>query len=362
MPYGRRVILESGMTSDQVLYLVFGLTVFVLLMVGAWLLLRWLSKKGLGGGRSKHMKVLDRLVISRDSYILLLQIAGRIFAVSVGKDSSSLICEIPHGELGFDEQERQDKTTETPAVKAAENPGFWKRFSHNMRLNMGLLPKGTQPMAPPSKSEPTPKESAEAFKEVLERIQQAQQTNSNPSGSPESGRAVSGQNHANDSGRPEAGQRNSAARSGRGKDPDEPQAAPDKDKVADYNAIIENMKNLGLVDKPQSAPRRREPDVAERYSPHADREAKEPVSVKNIKLSGVAPATAAAYSAYSRNAGYDKDVAKAEAAADDAGITYEASPVSVTGGEPDKYDMMFDLIARRQARYAGRKDRGKESP
>ncbi len=299
-----------------------GVALFIALMLLMWFGLRWLSRKGFGGGRSRHMEVLDRLVISRDSCILLVKIAGRVFAVAVGRDSSGLLCELSESELGASGGGRPGGASPGSGSPRA-GAGFWKRFSHNMRLNMGLLPKGTGPMTP-EVDEPSANETAGAFKDVLERIQQAQAEQQNPSHPPESGRKASGLYYV---GTPE-------------------QDAQAYGKVADYNAAIESMRNLGLVDK-EAAPRRATASV----SAQARREppvAAPPITAQTKPAEEELKSKAAVAAAYAQ-AAKAPDAPREKA---DAG----------GGQETDKYDMMFDLISRRQAKYSAKKDRGKEAP
>lgn len=332
MSYPTRVLLGSGLAGEQVMTVAVGIAVFVLLMLLMWFVMRWLSRKGFGGGRSKHMEVLDRLVISRDSCILLLRVADRVFAVSAGKDSSSLICELSASELGLN-----DGVPPGGASAGSERPkagaGFWKRFSHNMKLNMGLLPKGTKPMTPGG-GEPDPRETAGAFKDVLEKIQQAQAETRSPSHPPETGREESGQSYV------QAGEQTDQV----------------QDRVTDYDAIIENMRNLGLVDKDRMEGRRaRTPSTSAREKPVSRPEPDAEQAVKPAAGQVLMQTSSEAFKAYERAAGQKPELEK-------EGPSAPVPVAPIPAAEPDKYDMMFDLIAKRQAKYAGKKDRGKEAP
>jgi flagellar biogenesis protein FliO len=160
----------------QVLSLIIGILAFALISVLCYLGLRWISRRGFSGMGSKHMKVIDRLAVGRDSYLLMLQVSGRILLVSVGKEGSSLLCELRAEDLGVLRPEE--------GAKEKGAAGFGKRMAHNLKLNMGLLPKGTKPLGPPDKTgEPTPGETAERFQMILERIQNQQEKaaeNENP--------------------------------------------------------------------------------------------------------------------------------------------------------------------------------------
>lgn len=322
MPDPTLVFLSGVLDAGQVGYLVLMLVVFVLLMAAAWFVLRWLAGRGMGGGRSKHMKVLDRLVLTRDSSILILQVSGRVFVVAAGKDSSDVLCELDPSDFPPENSPRRAGAPD--GEEPSTQPGFWKRFFHNLRLNMGLLPKGTQPMTPGGASRPPSDPQPDTFQDILRRVQHAQAAQNHPSHSPESGRAASGNLHVE--GRAEG------AAAGRKEEPvytrhTRPVYDGEAPKVkADYNEIIDNMRQLGLVDKDRPPPPREQ-----------------------------APAAAAA--------------PQAEPYRAEPPVQPEAEPPQAPDEAPgpaadgqDKYDMMFDLIAKRQARYAGKKDRGKDGP
>jgi flagellar biogenesis protein FliO len=75
------------------------------------------------------MKIIDRMMVSRDTSILLVQIGTRLLAVGSGKGMLSLICELsPSDFLGFAEK--------TAVGSSSESGGFWKRFARNMKANV----------------------------------------------------------------------------------------------------------------------------------------------------------------------------------------------------------------------------------
>jgi flagellar biogenesis protein FliO len=86
----------------------------------------WLSRR-VSGSRmltGRRMKVIDRMMISRDSSILLVQIGSRLFAVASGKGVPSFISELSPSDF----PEPEDKVISKP-------DGFLGRFVRNMKAN-----------------------------------------------------------------------------------------------------------------------------------------------------------------------------------------------------------------------------------
>lgn len=189
------------------------------LIAGMLLVLRLVSRGGMGR-QSRYMRVLDRFPISRDCHILLLGVGARVVAVCVGREGGSLLCELDPAEL--------DLKADGPAAPSARGPAperstFGERFWHNLRLNMRLLPKGTQPMVPPPKTRParTGNEDTEAFAAILDAVQRQQ-----------------GQSAAAG----DAAQAPQSLRTG-------------GNAAADYRAAVENMRRLAQTDRAAPAAR-----------------------------------------------------------------------------------------------------------
>jgi len=119
-------------------------------------------------GRARNMRVIERLMISRDAAVLLVQVGQRILAISSAKDGVRLLCELSPRDLPDISEERRPGPPD-------ENSTFWQRFSHNMRINLRLLPKDTPYARPPGGDDahiaPPPAPSPSPFAMALLRAQ-----------------------------------------------------------------------------------------------------------------------------------------------------------------------------------------------
>jgi flagellar protein FliO/FliZ len=121
---------------------IFGFLAAVALLVLSFFVLRWLSTRTMGG--SHHMRVIERLIISRDNALLIVQVGQRILAVSSAKDGVRLLCELSPRDI-------PDLSESKAPESLDEGSSLGKRFIHNMRVHMRLLPKGTPFARPPVK-------------------------------------------------------------------------------------------------------------------------------------------------------------------------------------------------------------------
>lgn len=85
--------------------------VLVLILVAAYFTTRFLSVKGGNLMRGRHMQVKDRLVLSKDKQILLVEISGRFYIVGVSAQQMQL--------LGVVEGELTPLAQQAPAVPSA---------------------------------------------------------------------------------------------------------------------------------------------------------------------------------------------------------------------------------------------------
>ena len=182
------------------------LVLFAVIMAGTFLLLRFFSGRGLGR-QGRFLTVLDRFPISKDCQILVIRIGERVLAVCVGREGGSLLCELDPADLKA--AGHSESPVRAAEGRAPERSGFWGRFWHNIRLNAGLMPKGTKPMGPPPKAGDA---DTQAFADILAALQQQGES------------AVSG--------RPDAGAGE-----------------------ADYRAAVENMRQLAQTDRTAPAAR-----------------------------------------------------------------------------------------------------------
>ena len=119
------------------------------------------------------MRVLERIYISRDAGIMLVQIGRRYIAVSSSKDGLRFLCELSPADLNGADNETAPADTAprvtSPSDNYPDNSSLGKRFIHNMKINAGLLPKDTPPARPPVKN--TPQSGPSSFALELLRAQ-----------------------------------------------------------------------------------------------------------------------------------------------------------------------------------------------
>ncbi|MDR1158647.1 MAG: flagellar biosynthetic protein FliO [Oscillospiraceae bacterium] len=226
-----------------------GLLGFAALLALLYFGLKFLTRRGRAAARGNGLRVLDRMAVSRENMILVIQVAGRILTVGVTKDGMSALCELTREEWEASRAPASasvrsaecgvlsGETSRAPAsasgaFPASEAPGvrgFWRRFAHNLGVYAGVLPKGTPAARPPSAS---PSETG-GFDAWLRRAASAQAAETPPADA-------------------------SAARADSAEAPpivhmtptvSATPAAAEAHRV-DYNVAIERMKQFGRMERP----------------------------------------------------------------------------------------------------------------
>lgn len=128
---------------------IWGFVAFVALLLLSYFVLRWLSNRTLGGAR--HLRVIERMNVSRDVSLMIVEIGQKVLAVSATKEGLRLLCELSPRDVAALNEERAVPSSDG----SDENSTFLKRFWHNMRIQLRLLPKDT-PLARPAAQEETP--------------------------------------------------------------------------------------------------------------------------------------------------------------------------------------------------------------
>ncbi|MDR1669703.1 MAG: flagellar biosynthetic protein FliO [Oscillospiraceae bacterium] len=109
------------MPPGSIVGLVLGLLVFVLILGGFVYLSKRISKGTVFSG--KRIRVIERLMVSRDASVLLLQIGLRLFVVGAGRDGVNLLSELSASDFA-------------EAQKSESPRGFMSRFKSNLRANV----------------------------------------------------------------------------------------------------------------------------------------------------------------------------------------------------------------------------------
>lgn len=66
----------------------------VLVILLAWWLLRWLTKRVPMQTGSKHIKILDRVPVSQDKCLLLVRVADKTMLVAMTSHTAEKLCDV----------------------------------------------------------------------------------------------------------------------------------------------------------------------------------------------------------------------------------------------------------------------------
>lgn len=111
------------------------LVALILVLLAAWMLLRWMNNRvpGMGGGGAARLvKVLDRVAVGRNSSILLLRVQDKVLLVAMTEHGAEKLCE-------FDDPDG----TIAPDTPAGDVPGFAAVLKDTARKLVGKEPEKT---------------------------------------------------------------------------------------------------------------------------------------------------------------------------------------------------------------------------
>lgn len=108
---------------DNIGSTLFYVVVMVAVLVGAYVLTRWFSKKSRNIMRSRHILVLDRMALAKDKSLYLTEVGGKCLLLGITNQSITTLGEIDKEALG-----------EPEALSDAGEAGFFSKavsfFSH----------------------------------------------------------------------------------------------------------------------------------------------------------------------------------------------------------------------------------------
>lgn len=83
----------------EIIVVVQGVITFSVIVFGIWWLTKKLSHVIPGGNGSGYMKVMDRMAVSQDKYLMLINVGGRCFLMSVEPSGTKLLKELNTSQL-----------------------------------------------------------------------------------------------------------------------------------------------------------------------------------------------------------------------------------------------------------------------
>lgn len=75
----------------SVFFSVFLTLAFVLFL--AWFLLRWIGQRAPMQNNSKHIKIIDRVIIDREKYLLLISVGDKTMLIAMSSGAIENVCE-----------------------------------------------------------------------------------------------------------------------------------------------------------------------------------------------------------------------------------------------------------------------------
>lgn len=92
----------------SVVFSVFLTLAFVLFL--AWFFLRWVGGHTPIQSNFKYIRILDRVVIDREKYILLVSAGGRTMLIAMSSGAIETICEFDEQDEKFDLEKESDQS------------------------------------------------------------------------------------------------------------------------------------------------------------------------------------------------------------------------------------------------------------
>ena len=153
----------------------FYIVVMVAVLIGAYVMTKYFSKKTRRMMRSKHICVLDRMALAKDKSLYLTEIGGKCILIGVTNQSINTLGEIEKETLGDLPEESS----------GAEEGGFFGKmasFMSNAKNAQSDLQKARMQAQQQRKSAQQPHADAAADEDILEKLSRAIEQRRNKGG------------------------------------------------------------------------------------------------------------------------------------------------------------------------------------
>ena len=81
-------------TLESVTMALSTLAALVAVLLAAWFILKWMGKRMPGQTSSRHIKILDRVVLGQDKCLLLVRVAGKAMLIGMTSGAATKLCDV----------------------------------------------------------------------------------------------------------------------------------------------------------------------------------------------------------------------------------------------------------------------------
>lgn len=106
---------------DATIKIVGALAALAFVLFLAWLVLRWIGKRtqGVGNAQQRHIKVIERMQVGRNSTLLLLKLNAKVLLVAVSERGAEKLYEFDDEDGKFDFKRPEALPSFAEALKSA---------------------------------------------------------------------------------------------------------------------------------------------------------------------------------------------------------------------------------------------------
>lgn len=92
-------------TVKQIFSVLLGLVLFIIIMFSAYFALKTVSKKGFFKNSGlKNMKVIERMMLSQDTSVAIVEAAGKMLLIGITSHHIELLCELSPEDIVISEE------------------------------------------------------------------------------------------------------------------------------------------------------------------------------------------------------------------------------------------------------------------
>ena len=103
------MLLTNSGATNSVAELLTVLVIFALVLIVTWLVTKWIAGYQQGKNCGKNLEVIETSKIAPNKYLQIIRMGRKYVAIAVGKDTVTMLTEIPEDQLQLPEG-RKDKT------------------------------------------------------------------------------------------------------------------------------------------------------------------------------------------------------------------------------------------------------------
>lgn len=129
------MILTVSNSANSYLQFLTILILFVFVLAITYWVTKWIAGYQKNRRMNANLEVIETFQIANNKYIQIIRVGQKYLAVAIGKDSVTMLTEVPEDQLTFSDNTNNEQLGLRNCLKKCKRRQFWKKMKTEIRMS-----------------------------------------------------------------------------------------------------------------------------------------------------------------------------------------------------------------------------------